>query len=219
LPVLDGDPAEFQRHVAGIQRYRDLNVGPLGPRQSPPATDPTTRTVGDPADLAAGLRALRAKHPDRFAVLQATLRAAFPAFERLDFPPTAAGASALAWHERGFQRPFAIQELSAGVRRFLELTALLLAADPPTVTLVESPEFGLHPELISLLAEMLREASARTQLLVTTHSDRLIRSLKPEEVLVMDVDGTGRATAQWGERLDLAAWLTKYTAPRAGRQA
>lgn len=47
---------------------------------------------------------------------------------------------------------------------------------------------SLHPELLSMIAGILREASCRTQLIVATHSDRLIRFLKPKEVLVSDVD-------------------------------
>ena len=53
------------------------------------------------------------------------------------------------------------------------------------VTMIDEPEVSLHPELLSLLADLLREASARTQLIVATHADRLIRFLKPSEVVTI----------------------------------
>ena len=47
------------------------------------------------------------------------------------------------------------------------------------MTLIDEPEVSLHPELLQLLADLMREASKHTQLIVATHSDRLIRFLQP----------------------------------------
>jgi predicted ATPase len=46
---------------------------------------------------------------------------------------------------------------------------------------------------------------------VATHSDSLIRFLRPEEVVVMDIDVDGHASAVWADRLDLGKWLSDYT--------
>jgi predicted ATPase len=46
---------------------------------------------------------------------------------------------------------------------------------------------------------------------VATHSDRLIRFLKPSEVVVMDSDEQGLATLSWAEKLDIEEWLKDYT--------
>jgi predicted ATPase len=48
-------------------------------------------------------------------------------------------------------------------------------------------------------------------LIVATHSDRLIRFLKPAEVVVMDSDDDGMATLTWADELNLAEWLNEYT--------
>jgi predicted ATPase len=76
--------------------------------------------------------------------------------------------------------------------------------------LLDEPEVSLHPELLSVLADCLREASTRTQLIVATHADRLVRFLQPEEILVIDIeDGTSVITC--ADDLDLGAWLEEYT--------
>jgi predicted ATPase len=62
---------------------------------------------------------------------------------------------------------------------------------------------GHHPGLC--------EASLRSLLVVATHSDRLVRFLRPDEVLVMDMDDAGCASATWASELDLEAWLAEYT--------
>ena len=70
---------------------------------------------------------------------------------------------------------------------------------------------GFERQLLNLLAGMLREASDRTQVIVATHSDRLVRFLDPAEVLVMDVDDEGYAQATFADDLDLDEWLEEYS--------
>ena len=80
-----------------------------------------------------------------------------------------------------------------------------------TITMIDEPEVSLHPELLSILAELMREASNRTQIIVATHSDRLVRFLEPQEVVVMDVGLDGGATMTWADSLDLDGWLADYS--------
>lgn len=96
------------------------------------------------------------------------------------------------------------------VSRFLWLAALLQSTALPTVALIDEPEVSMHPELLSLLVDLLRDAAQRTQLIVATHSDRLVRFLEPDEVLAADlVDG--QAVFTRGSDLDLDHWLENYT--------
>jgi predicted ATPase len=81
---------------------------------------------------------------------------------------------------------------------------------PPPLICIEEPELGLHPDALALVAEMLVEASTRTQLIVTTHSDVLVSALTEhvESVLVSEYRGGTEMT-----RLDagrLQHWLDKY---------
>jgi predicted ATPase len=69
----------------------------------------------------------------------------------------------------------------------------------------------LHPELLGLLADLMREATTRTQLIVATHADRLVRFLKPSEVVAMDLKDDGTAIATWADTFDIEAWLKEYT--------
>src|SRR5260370_30574352 len=162
-------------------------------------------------ELVSCLFYLRETQRNRFEVIEDSLRSAFPRFERLDFPPVAAGSLALAWRERGFSKPLYMHQLSEGTLRFLWLATLLQSPGLTALTLLDEPEVSLHPELLSLLADLLREASARTQIFVATHSDRLIRSLEPKEILVMDSTEEGMSDVTWADKLDLAKSLEQYT--------
>jgi predicted ATPase len=75
---------------------------------------------------------------------------------------------------------------------------------------IDEPEVSLHPELLKLLADVMREAAKQTQLIVATHSDRLIRFLEPNEVLVCDAED-GLTTMTWADKLNLEKWLEDYS--------
>jgi predicted ATPase len=77
--------------------------------------------------------------------------------------------------------------------------------------MIDEPEVSLHPELLSVLAELFRDASHRTQLIVATHSDRLVRFLTPGEVITTNMGDDGTTTFQWGTEFDLDEWLKDYT--------
>ena len=69
---------------------------------------------------------------------------------------------------------------------------------------------GLHPDLIGDLAELLQDASTRSQIFVSTHSDHLVSALRPEDVIVCEREPLGTTL----KRLDagtLEWWLKKYT--------
>ena len=89
----------------------------------------------------------------------------------------------------------------------------------PKVTLIDEPEVSLHPEMLRLLADLMREASERTQLIVATHSDRLVGFLNPDELVVCDHDEKGNMTTKRADELDLAAWMEDYTLDNFGAWA
>jgi predicted ATPase len=102
--------------------------------------------------------------------------------------------------------------LSDGTLRYLCLLAILCHPLPPRVIAIEEPELGLHPDIMPTVAELLRRASERTQLFVTTHSDALVSALSdtPESILVCEAtpDGT---TMKRLEAEPLREWLEKYS--------
>lgn len=112
--------------------------------------------------------------------------------------------------EEGLIQPIPATRLSDGTLRYLFLMALLLDPTPPSLICIEEPEIGLHPDILPTIAEMLIEASQRTQLIITTHSDALVSALSPESVMICDRDDRGSHL----RRLDserLKKWLEKYT--------
>lgn len=211
VPKMFRQPEELRRILGSATQYHVLNVGPRAPVKLPQQMKPATLPGSDGEELVSYLYYLREGDPDRFESIQDSLAAAFPDFEGLSFPPVAAGMLAMTWKDKNFAKPLYMNELSEGTLRFLWLASLLQSPGLSTITMIDEPEVSLHPELLSLLADLMREASQRTQLIVATHSDRLIRFLRSEEVVVMDIGGDGLATATWADQMDLEEWLAEYS--------
>ena len=101
--------------------------------------------------------------------------------------------------------------LSDGTLRYLCLLAVLHHPKPPRLICIEEPELGMHPDILPGLAALLRAASERCQLVVTTHSDVLVDALTeaPETVVICEKHD-GETTFSRLDKCDLAPWLEKY---------
>jgi predicted ATPase len=201
----------FRQQLSDVESFHGLNVETRSPIRLPQPLRPADSPGKDGEDLISCLFSLRENNRDRYETIEDTLRVAFPGFERLDFPPVAAGTVAMVWKDRNFTRPLYMNQLSEGMLRFLWLTTLLASPKLPAITLIDEPEVSLHPELLRLLVDLLREASQRTQLIVATHSNQLVRFLEPKEVITFDLEENGLVKAQWADEFDLEEWLKDYT--------
>ena len=142
--------------------------------------------------------------------LNELLKRFFPRFERVT-TRVSGGTVQFYLHEPGFDSPIPPTRLSDGTIRFVALLATLLSPSPPPLVCIEEPELGLHPDAVALIADLLVEASARMQLIVTTHSDALVSALsnQPDAVVACERPGAG-TTLRRLDHKKLANWLGDY---------
>ncbi len=210
VPKMYREPENLRKSLASCTYYGALDVSEKSPIRLPQAMRPAKLPGASGEDLVSCLYDLRETDQYRFEMVENIISAAFPDFERLNFPPVAAGTISMTWTDRNFPQPIYIHELSEGTLRFLWLVTLLQSQSLTTITLLDEPEVSLHPELLRHLAHLMREASKHTQLIVATHSDRLIRFLNPHEVLICDLE-EGEAKMTWADSLNLDKWLEDYS--------
>ncbi|MBN1294522.1 MAG: AAA family ATPase [Candidatus Latescibacteria bacterium] len=122
------------------------------------------------------------------------------------------GTAQVMVYEKGLNDPIPATRLSDGTLRYLCLLTILCHPEPPPLICIEEPEIGLHPDIMPTIAELLIDASKRTQLIVTTHSDVLVSALSetPESILVCEHDDAG-THMQRLEQEKLKSWLEKYS--------
>ena len=165
-------------------------------------------------NLAAFLYLLKEQYPSHYTRIVKTIRLVAPFFG--DFllrpQPDSKDQIELEWTEKGEDVPFKAHLLSDGTLRFICLATVLLQPEElqPETILIDEPELGLHPFAINLLASLLRSASKKRQIIVSTQSTDLLNKFSPEDVIVADrTEGFTHL-----HRLDsdaLKNWLNEYS--------
>lgn len=192
--------------LAKIRLYREWSFGRYSaPRRRQPTDAPADFLEADCSNL--GL-VLNGFDPPSKKVLIKAMRTLYDGIEDVQVR-IAGGDVQVVLQEQ--DRLIPATRLSDGTLRYLSLLAVLCHPNPPPLLCIEEPELGLHPDVLPTLATILKEASARTQIIATTHSAELIDSLSdcPEAILVCERDADGTHI----ERLDadhLRPWLEKF---------
>jgi predicted ATPase len=170
----------------------------------------------DGSNLAAFLYRLKQteKYANAYALIRKTVQRVAPFFD--DFllrpDPLAPEFIKLAWKHKGSDKYFGASTFSDGTLRFIALATLFLQPLElrPSVILVDEPELGLHPAAITLLAALIRQTSAETQIIASTQSPLLLDHFDPQDVLVANRVNSATTLT----RIDpapLAVWLEDYS--------
>ena len=175
-PDLYPEVTTLGRELGRIATFREWSFG-RNPslRQPQPADLPNDSLLPDARNLALVLNAI--EHSDAWTQLRKILKRFLPRFDNLS-TRVSGGTVQLFLHETGLSTPVPGTRLSDRIVRFLSLAAILLKPEFASLICIEEPELGLHPDAISLIGELLIEASAKTQIVVTTHSDVLLSRLQ-----------------------------------------
>lgn len=191
-----------------IRLYREWSFGRYTiPRMPQKADLPNDMLEPDASNLGLVLNRLR-RDPQVKQRLLKSLQALYNGIDDYDVQ-IEGGTVQVFFHEGRFTVP--ATRLSDGTLRYLCLLAILCHPNPPPLICIEEPELGLHPDVLPTLAELLKEASGRTQIIITTHSDVLVDAMTdcPEVVLVAEKTDKGSIFSRLSAE-KLKPWLEKY---------
>lgn len=165
----------------------------------------------DAGNLAAFVYRLKNKNPTHYANVVDSVRLVFPFFDDFVLEPSALNPDKirLEWREKSSDTYFNASALSDGTLRFMCLSTLLLQPFLPTAILLDEPELGLHPYAITILAELLRGAATKTQVIVSTQSVSLVNQFEPEDVIVVEREQR-HSVFRHLEKTDMQSWLDDY---------
>jgi predicted ATPase len=84
---------------------------------------------------------------------------------------------------------FEATQESDGTLRILGILVSLFQDPPPFLLAIEEPEITVHPGVLGILADLIKEASKeRSQVLVTTHSPDLISKFDADDLRIVEWD-------------------------------
>lgn len=192
-----------------MRLYREWSFGRYTPPRLPQKADLPNDFLGEDArNLGLVLNRLKREPKVKKRLLEA-LRKLYEGVT--DFDVSIEGGTVQVFFQEG-NITVPATRLSDGTLRYLSLLAVLCHPTPPPLVCIEEPELGLHPDILPTLSELLRDASARCQLIVTTHSGVLVDALTdmPESIVICE-KRSGKTEMRRLNKEDLAEWLERYS--------
>jgi len=192
---------QFTRHprVSALRRFITgwyLSYLATDHARTVPEAGPQERLSATGDNLPNVIQYLKEQHPERLEQILSSLTQRVPRLEKVDSALMADGRLLLQIKDAPFERPILAKFASDGTLKMLAYLTVLYDPDPPQLIGIEEPENQLHPRLLPELAEECRVASARTQLMVTTHSPFFVNGLRAEELWVLYRDEQGYTQAR-----------------------
>ncbi len=196
---------------SNFRLYRDWEFGGVSAVREPcDASLPNEFLEEDGSNLSVVLDRMLSRPPVKKAILSSLTN--FYA-DAADLRTSVDGAKVQTRLEEHFLRhSIPLGRLSDGTVRWLSLLAILLNPDPPPLICIEEPELGLHPDMIQELGRLLLEASGKTQIIVTTHSQTLLDALaETPSVVVVCEKHNGASDMKRLQSDELTGWLERYS--------
>ena len=193
-----------------ISLYREWSFGRSIPARLPQKADlPNQYLEPDCGNLGLVLNQIKSDLPSKKRLLK-ELQYFYSDVEDYEVV-ISGGAVQVFFQERGLKSPVPATRLSDGTLRYLCLLAILCHPSPQPLICIEEPELGLHPDILPNLGKLIRDASERSQIILTTHSDVFVDSFSddPEAVLVAEKVNTNTRLLRLS-KAQLKPWLDKY---------
>ncbi|MFH1984014.1 MAG: AAA family ATPase [Pseudomonadota bacterium] len=207
--------ADWVRHRLGRWRlYHVHDTSASSPLRKTAKLHDNAYLRSDGSNLPAFLYLLSQKHTNEYKLIRHTIQRVAPFFDDFLLIPDPLNDETIrmAWRHKNSEQYFGVSSLSDGTLRFIALATLFLQPESyrPSVILVDEPELGLHPQAITLLASLIKQASQQTQVILSTQSSLLLDHFQPEEVLVTDRVGDSTQFTRLDSR-KLSGWLEEYS--------
>jgi len=168
----------------------------------------------DARNLAAFLFRLKNHHEAHYRRIVKSIQLVAPFFGDFLLRPTVDNKEKiqLEWTEAEQDVPFSASALSDGTLRFICLATVLLQPEPfmPASILIDEPELGLHPYAIAVLGALMKSATQKHQIIVSTQSVELVNEFEADDLIVVDKEG-GASTFKRPDASALAEWLNEYS--------
>ncbi|WP_370449578.1 AAA family ATPase, partial [Aquimarina sp. AD10] len=165
------------------------------------------------SNLPAFLYYLQKRHQNNFKRIEKTINSIAPFFERFELKPDRLNPEQIKLEWIEINQPdsyFNATHFSDGTIRFIALCTLLMQPNLPKTILIDEPELGLHPVAIKKLAGIIRKASAKTQVIISTQSVTLVDNFDPNDIITVDREENQSVFSKVNEN-NLTNWLEDYS--------
>ena len=199
------------RMLKNCSIYQFHDTSRTSPFSQPSSIDDNVFLKTNGYNVASVLYDLQQNSSTTYKSIVDVIRKALPVFSDFQLEPLYKKIT-LKWTQKNNDKLFPPHLSSDGSLRFFALATLLSMPKDRTsdIVLLDEPELGVHPYVITILSSLIKRLSKRNkQVIVATQSPLLINQFDAEDVIVAEMRGGGTNL----ERLDnndLRHWLDDY---------
>ncbi|MGH7595770.1 MAG: AAA family ATPase [bacterium] len=132
------------------------------------------------------IHSIQSEHAGKFSEIEDLLKRALPEVRHLFTALTKEGQTYLSWEEESMPLRVPVWAMSDGALRLLGQLAALFSPEQPALACFEEPENYIHPALLTVIADVIKYASAENQVLISTHSPYHLDFFSPENLIIVE---------------------------------
>jgi len=158
-------------------------------------------------NLGAVLHTIQSEDPSVFRTIEEHLRILVPESRNLLSLLTEKANTYPGLEEDLLSTKIPATSMSSGTLRFLAFLAALYSPKAPPLVGFEEPENNIHPRALELLVDILKNASGKRQVIISTHSPYLLNFIEPDSVFVFDKKQAGTTINEASTTKELTSLL------------
>jgi len=209
--ILRGRAGYLKKFLSSFTVYHFHDTSASSPMRGSCELNDNSYLRDNGSNLAAYLYKIEHTDEKAFRLIEGVISSIAPYFKHFDLKSDPINPSKinLKWEEVSSDMYLDGYSFSDGTLRFVALATLLLQSNLPEVIIIDEPELGLHPAAINKLASLVKKASKRSQIILSTQSTNLVNCFDPEDIIVVDRDSNQSVFKHLSGK-DLSVWINDY---------
>jgi predicted ATPase len=201
----------LKNQIEALKPYSIFDTSLKSPIRQPAAYTTENALIATGENLTTILQHIKNYHSLSYEQIETLLQKVNPNFKDISFN-TLGTYNILTLREKKLNRTIFAEHISDGTLRFLLLLAITCNPMRGSLVCLDEPDMGLHPDMISTIADTLKEAAKTSQFIISTHSPLLLNEFDLEDIIVIEKDADNQSIAKTFNSDDFAEWSNNYLA-------
>ncbi len=207
----------LKKAIRDIVVYDYFDTTPRSSIRKPVLPTSEKRLASDGANLPQILNTIKINNKTQYRKIIDMLNEVNPNFTSFDFN-LIGGNIELMIEENKLDSAIHVSSISDGTLRYLCLLAILYNPDRGRFICIDEPEVGLHPDMISSVANAIKEASKFSTIVVSTHSENLLNYFEIEDILVFEKEENNSTRINSFTKEAFKGWYEEFVPGQMWRQ-
>lgn len=169
-----------------------------------------TQLKTDLINLSSTIQRISAKYPLYYEKIQEAITKVNPFFKSISLDYLGENFRIILT-EKHLSKTVSLESISDGTLRFLILLSILYNPEAGGLICLDEPDLGLHPDMIQILAEVLREAvKDGKQLICSTHSPFLLNMFELDDIWIFEKGVDNQTIIKSKSEDEFSTWAGEF---------